>query len=254
MNRAQIGIICGAGLEELSPKGADLRIGTPYGPSPLIRLVSVGDVDVAFLIRGGNRQSQHPHKINYRANIWGLHELGVDRIIGTDVAQKLGKPSKKRTLAIPNDLIDLTGSHNLTFCDEIPVVQINMDPLFCPEIRSILLNSSYKVGIKPYEKSTYVCVNGPRFRTPAEIKALKILGGDLVGMTLTPEIFLARELNMCYAAVTVLFSEFIRDRHSHSPIQLIETARNSSKILRDLIITTIREMPVRRKCSCSRTL
>jgi len=254
MDRAQIGIIYGGGLEELCPEGTDLRIGTPYGPSPIIRLASVGDVDTAFLIRRGNRQGQPPHKINYRANLWGLHELGVGRIIGIDIAQKLGKLSKKRTLAIPNDLIDLAGSRNLTFYDEIPVVQINLGSPFCPEIRSTLLNSSQKVGIKPYEKSTYVCVSGPRSRTPAEIKALKVLGGDVVGMTLAPEVFLARELGMCYAAVTVLFDAFLRDRDSPSTIQPIETARNSSKMLRELVITTIREMPVRRKCLCSRTL
>ncbi len=254
MNRARIGVICGGGLEELLPEGIDLRVGTPYGPSPPMRLVSVGDVDVAFLVRRDNRQSLSPPRMNHRANVWGLHELGVERIIGTDVAQMLGRRSRKRTLAIPNDLIDLAGNRDSTFYDEAPVVQIDPKYPFCPEIRSILLDSSRKVGIKPYEKSTYVCVNGPRFRTPAEIRALKILGGDLVGMTLTPEVFLARELGICYAAATVLFDEVAKDGRSASATQFIEAARNSSKMLKDIVTTAIREMPFRRKCPCSRTL
>ncbi|UCD72513.1 MAG: S-methyl-5'-thioadenosine phosphorylase, partial [Candidatus Bathyarchaeota archaeon] len=79
MNRARIGIICGVGLEELHPEGTDLRVGTPFGSPPIMRLASLGDVDVVFLTRRGSRHNQPPHLTNYRANIYGLHELGVER-------------------------------------------------------------------------------------------------------------------------------------------------------------------------------
>jgi len=254
MNQARIGVICSVGLEELRPEGKDLRIGTPYGPSPIIRLASVGDVDAAFLLRRGARQSQPPSRINYHANIWGFHELGVERIIGTDVVQIIDRSPRKSELAVPSDIIDLTCHRNSTFYDEAPVGQTSLEYPFCPEVRSILLNSGRRLGIEPEERSVYVCVDGPRFRTPAEIQALRILGGNLVGMTLAPEVFLARELGMCYAAIAVLFDEKGIGDHSPSAVRLIEAAKRSSKVVRDIITMTIREMPVRRKCPCSRVL
>ncbi len=254
MNRARVGVMCGLGLESLCPEGRDVRVGTPYGPSPVIRLASVGDVDAAFLLRGGSRRTQAPHRINCRANVWGLRELGVERIIGTDVAQTLNEGSRGTELAVPSDLIDLTGRQDSTFYDEALIVQIDLERPFCPEVRSVLFDSSRRVGIELEESSVYVCVGGPRFRTPAENQAFRMLGGDLVGMSLAPEVFLARELGICYAAITVLFDGTRGAEDSASAIRLIEAAMKSSKTLNDIITTAIRELPGRRKCSCSSAL
>ena len=252
MNRARIGIICGVGLEELCPEGTDLRVGTPFGSPPIMRLASVGDVDAVFLLRRGSRHNQPPHLTNYRANIYGLHELGVERIIGTDVTQMIDVPSRKSEFAVPSDIIDLTGRQGSTFYDEAPTVQVDMDHPFCPEIRSSLLDSASEFDIKVETDSVYVCVEGPRFRTPAEIRALKILGGDIVGMDLTPEVFLARELGMCYSAVTVLFDGNKGKKTVPSVVRLIEAARNSVSTLKEIVTTAIKEVPVRRRCSCTR--
>ncbi len=252
MNRARIGIICGVGLEELCPEGTDLRIGTPFGSPPIMRLASVNDVDAVFLLRRGSRHSQPPHLTNYRANIYGLHELGVERIIGTDVTQIIDVQSRKSEFAIPSDIIDLSGRRGSTFYDEAPIVQIGMDHPFCPEIRSSLLDSAHGIDIKVETESVYVCVEGPRFRTPAEIRALKILGGDLVGMDLAPEVFLARELGMCYSAVTVLFDGNKGKQTAPSAVRLIEAARNSADTLKEIVTTAIKEVPVRRRCFCAR--
>ena len=254
MNRARVGVVCGMGLEDLCPEGKDVRVGTPYGPSPLMRLASVGDVDAAFLLRCGSRRTTAPHRINYRANVWAFHELGVEQIIGTDVVQTLGEDPRRGDLAVPSDLIDLTERHDSTFHDEAPIVQIDLEYPFCPEVRSVLLESSHRIGIEPEESSVYVCVGGPRFRTPAENRAFRIFGGDIVGMALTPEVFLARELGICYAAITVLFDGTSEEKRSPSAIRLIEAAMESSKTLSDIITTAIRELPGRRKCSCSSAL
>ncbi len=252
MNRARIGIICGVGLEELCPAGTDLRVGTPFGSPPIMRLASVDDVDAVFLLRRGSRNNQPPHLTNYRANIFGLHELGVERIIGTDVAQMIDVPSRKSEFAIPSDLIDLAGRRGSTFYDEAPVIQIDLDHPFCPEVRSSLLDSARGLDIKVETESVYVCVEGPRFRTPAEIRALKILGGDIVGMDLAPEVFLARELGICYSAVTVLFDGNRGKQTATSAVRLIEAARKSVSTLKEIVTTTIKEVPVRRRCCCTR--
>lgn len=254
MNRARIGVIYCAGLEELCSEGREFRVGTPYGPPPPMHLVTVGDADVAFVSRPGVEQSRPPHRINHRANIWALHELGVERIIGIDVVQRMGKRSRRKRLVVPDDVIDLAGRPNSTFYDEGLVVQIDMDQPFCREIRSVLLDSSANTGIEAEDKSTYVCVDGPRFRTPAEVRAIKTLGGDILGMALVPEVFLARELGMCYAALTVPFEEMRGKAGSASAVRFIETARNSSKTLRDIVTTAIKKMPSRRKCPCTKAL
>ncbi len=254
MNRARIGVVCSPGLEELCSEGREFRVGTPYGPPPPMHILSVGDVDVAFILRRGRGQTRPPHMINFRANIWALHELGVERIIGIDVVQRIGSRSRRKRLVVPDDLIDLAGRPNSTFYDEGLVVQIDMDHPFCPEIRSVLLDSSGNMGVEAGDKSTYVCVDGPRFRTPAEVRAIKTLGGDILGMALVPEVFLARELGMCYAALTLPFEEMKGKVDSASAVRFIETARNSSKMLRDIVTTAIKKMPFRRRCTCTRAL
>jgi len=254
MDRARTAVICNIGLKDIYPDGRDIRLGTPYGPTPLLRLVSVGKTDTVFLNRRGNRESRPLSNVNYRAIIWGLHELGVERIIGTDVAQSLTGSQPREWLASPSDMIDLTKTRESTFYDQAPVVRINPKNPFCPEIRSKIISSCRSEGIEPESNVVYVCIDGPRFRTAAEMKAIAMLGGDIVGMSLAPEAFLARELGICYAAITVVSGGEEEDFIPNLSIRLLEAARSRSEILKEILIMTIKEIPVRRECSCARAL
>jgi len=202
-----VGIIGGTGvydpaiLEGIRHEVVD----TEYGQVKVIRGRHEGR-EVAFLPRHGGDHSVPPHLINYRANIDALKKLGVTRIIATAAVGSLNFDYKPGAIVIVDQFIDFTKSRIPTFFhgDERGVVHVDMTEPYCPEIRKALFEAAGKTGTDVFERGTYVCTEGPRFETPAEIKMFKVLGGDVVGMTTVPEAVLAREIGLCYGTVAVV--------------------------------------------------
>lgn len=196
-----IGIIGGTGVYEIVHHGrikSRKTIRTPYGESPEISLFRLHDREVAFIPRHSPGHDSPPHMVNYRANIWALKELGVRQIIATNAVGSLDRNIKPGDLVVPHDFIDFTYSRPSTFYDE-RTVHVDMTEPYCSDIRSALTASSAAI-----DGGVYVCTEGPRFETPAEIKMFQVLGGTLVGMTGIPEAVLARELEMCYASICLV--------------------------------------------------
>jgi len=252
--KAQIAIIGGTGLESLLKNSKQMRIGTPYGfPSPL----QIGEIEgkkVVFLHRHGVGHSVPPHQVNYRANIFALHEVGVERIIATNAVGAINLGFKPGDIVIPHDLIDFTKRHHLTFYDEAPVTHIDFSQPYCPEIRRVLIEKSEKFSGKVLDHAVYVCTEGPRYETPAEIHMFRNLGGDIVGMTGVPEAVLARELENCYATLCFVSNMAAGIGDKLTTREVIEVSRSIMPKIQQTLIETIRDLPKDRRCPCTGSL
>jgi 5'-methylthioadenosine phosphorylase len=201
-----IGIIGGTGLgDALSTvgKGKQHDIDTPFGrPSAPILTTEINGVEVALLSRHGEGHLHNPSNVPYRANIFALKTLGVTRIIASGAVGSLREELAPRDLVLPDQVIDRTFRRPSTFFDDL-AVHVEMASPFCPALRATLAKSVCTVPCKVHERGTYVCMEGPQFSSRAESEMHRQWGGDLIGMTIMPEAKLAREAEICYAAVAL---------------------------------------------------
>lgn len=248
----RIGIIGGSGLESLLQSTRTLRVGTPYGPAPWISVGSVGKEEVAFLPRHGPKHDLPPHKVNYRANLYALWKIGVQRIIATNAVGGINSEYNPGDLSVPEDIIDMTKSRAGTFFDSSPVTHIDVSQPYCPELRSTLLDSSRNIKVKVWSNSVLAATEGPRYETPAEIRMLEKLGGDLVGMTGAPETFLAKELEMCYATLCFISNRAAGRQAKLSAVEVMEIGKRVMPEMLSIIRKTAENIPVKRTCECAR--
>jgi 5'-methylthioadenosine phosphorylase len=202
-----LGVIGGSGVYDIP--GLDItdsvKLTSPYGePSDIYRIGKSGETELAFLPRHGTMHHIQPHKINYRANIWGFRELGVKKILSIGASGGITALMEPGSIVVPDQIIDMTSGRHSTFYDEDEVVHVDFTDPFCPDLRNHIFVASEKAGISVIRKGTYISVNGPRLETAAEIRAFSLLGADMVGMTGMPEAFLARELETCFAGISVI--------------------------------------------------
>jgi len=236
---------------------------TPYGTAKAYT-GNWADQEVVFLPRhssAANKESpgKHhyvpPHKINYRANIWTLRTLGIERVIATSATGSLNSTMRPGNLALLTQFIDFTKSRPATFYEEGAVCHIDMTEPYCPEIRKALLASAEDEGESCFPSATYVCTEGPRFETPAEIRAYKMLGADLVGMTNVPEVVLARELEICYASIAIvanMAAGIAEEKLTATEVEDMMKAMLPK--LKSILKRTVARLPVPRNCACKEAL
>ena len=204
MEKISVAIIGGSGIGEIFEVENEINIHTPYGlPSDNISIGKISGVKVAFLPRHGKGHKIPPHKINYRANIYSLKEIGVKKIIGVSAVGSLRENLKPGDLAIVSQFIDFTKKREYTFYDGPKVVHISMANPFSSEINDILSKNAKNLGYRVHENVTYICIEGPRFSTKAESMMFRNFA-DIIGMTLVTEINLARELGLCYSTLATI--------------------------------------------------
>lgn len=206
---SELAIIGGTGLTKL----ADLCIArrevlhTPFGePSgPFIHGEYCG-TEVVFLARHGSGHTIPPHKVNYRANLWALQQIGVKKVIAVAAVGGIRQDMEPGQIAFPDQIIDYTYSRHQTFYerDLTHVVHVDFTEPYCPEMRDVLIAGSQALGIGAVENGVYGATQGPRLETAAEIDRLERDGCDIVGMTGMPETALARELELCYCTIAVV--------------------------------------------------
>ena len=233
------------------------RMDTFYGSIQFLEGTYKGK-EIIFLPRHGHTHSIPPHLINYRANILGLKRLGVTAIIATTAVGSLNPDDKPDEFVLPDQFIDFTKSRHSSFFDggENGVVHVDMTEPYCPQLRQALIRAGNELGgyvIHP--TGTYVCTEGPRFETPAEIAMFAKWGGDLVGMTNVPEVCLAREAEICYATISMVtnFAAGI----STEPLthaEVVEAMEDNSLRLRTLIRKAIELYDMEADCSCRHSL
>ena len=195
-----IGIIGGSGVYEITSKAdnVDIKlIKTDYGDVE-VSILDIFSKKVAFIPRHAKGHSIPPHKINFRANIDALKNVGVSQIIATNSVGSMNLEMPPGSFVIPDDFLDFSQNRAKTFFED-KVVHIDVTEPYCPNIKNILKDCGEVIL-----GGTYVCTEGPRFETPAEIKMFKLMGGDLVGMTGLPEVTLAREREICYNSICIV--------------------------------------------------
>ena len=245
-----IAIVGGSGVYDpkMLEDVKDLQIETEYGTAA-VKSGRFQEKSVFFLTRHGEKHSIPPHMVNYRANIKALQNLKVERIISTSAVGSLKKEMIPGDFVLLDQFIDFTKAMNYTFFDD-KVVHTDFTDPYCPQLREIVTRAAADLGINLHVKGTYVCTEGPRFETPAEIRMFASLGGDVVGMTNVPEVVLAREAKICYASIATVtnFAAGISpSKITHEEVIEIMD-KNSEKIKK--LISKIIEMIPERTCEC----
>jgi 5'-methylthioadenosine phosphorylase len=247
-----IGIIGGTGVYEIVTLGDEIEkkvLKTPYGNSPEVSIFKLNDKEVAFMPRHTKGHSIPPHMVNYRANIYAMKKLGVDRILATNAVGSLESSVKPGDFIIPHDFIDFTKLRSVTFYDD-RTVHVDVTEPYCNNMRKIISSSG-----EVFDGGVYVCTEGPRFETPAEIQMFKILGGTVVGMTGIPEAVLARELEMCYASICTVSNYAASISPNNLTIdEVFEIMDEKKHELVLLMDTAISKMSDERDCHCMSAL
>lgn len=251
--KVKIAIIGGSGFEKFFEGIRQIRIGTPYGVPPPLIIGRIGEKDTAFLSRHGPDHSIPPHRVNYRANIYGLHSIGVERIIALNAVGAINPNFKPGDLVMPHDFADFTKMRPTTFYDEAPVNHIDVTQPYCPEVRKLISKISKSSGISLWDTAVLVCTEGPRFETAAEIEMFRRLGFDIVGMSGVPEVVLARELGICYASLCFVTNMAAGMQERLTPSEVAEVSKQVMPKVRQILIDTIAALPLERtgKCPCT---
>ena len=202
----QFGIIGGTGFYSLGEGTRErVEVSTRYGAVQVARM-SVSGAEVGFVARHGADHSVPPHRVNYRAIIAALRELGVKNILASAAVGGIAEGIPPGSLVLLTQFLDFTHGRDSTFFDGEggEVRHVDMTEPYCPRLREELWSAAEALGEQVVLGGTYACMQGPRFETPAEIRMLQALGADVVGMTNVPEVALAREAGICYAAAAVV--------------------------------------------------
>jgi 5'-methylthioadenosine phosphorylase len=255
MTRVEVAVIGGSGFYEpgLFSDFREEAVLTPYGPVKL----TVGKwegIALAFLPRHGKEHTVLPHQLNYRANLWGLHSLGVRRIIATTAVGSLNERFVPGSLVLIDQFLDFTKQRPLTFYEkgEVHRAHIDVTEPYCPVLRETLKTAAAQLGIAVFDGGCYVCTEGPRYETPAEIRAFKLLGGDVAGMTGVPEVVLARELGICYANISIITNWAAGlGPHKLSHAEVTAVMGEHLVQLRRLIAAALAKVPAQSGCECN---
>lgn len=236
-------------LENLREQTVD----TPYGQTA-VRIGSYKGREVVFMNRHGAGHKLPPHKVNYRANIWALRKLGVRRVLGTAAVGSLNASMQPGDLVLASDFLDFTKSRVYTFFEggDDGVVHVDVTEPYCPDLRQQLADIAAAEGLRCHDGGVYVCCEGPRFETPAEIRMFQRLGGDLVGMTNVPEVVLAREIGLCYSLVCMVTN--LAAGISETPLtheEVLEVMAENGQRLRRLALGLLERLPgTTPSCGC----
>ncbi|MFC3478445.1 S-methyl-5'-thioadenosine phosphorylase [Halobacterium litoreum] len=256
-----IGFIGGSGIYEALPLN-DVReeeVTTPYGdPSAPVTVGEFGDTgtEVAFLPRHGEDHQRSPTNLPYKANIYALKQLGVERILASNAVGSLKEDLPPQTLVVPDQIFDRTKHRDSTFFgDGVVVHQPFADP-YCPHMVEHLHESAEDAtDAETQEGGTYVCIEGPQYSTRAESEFYKAQGWDLVGMTAIPEAKLAREAEMCYATVAGVTDYDVWKEDSEVTLEeVLENAAANETAIKRTVEHAIETLPDERDCDCGHSL
>ncbi len=260
--KRDFGVIGGSGFYKPTNDSELKMIKTPFGEVP-VYFTTMGGKEVVFIARHGEGHSSPPHLVNYRANIFALHKLGVKQILSSSAVGSMLLDVKPGTFVVPDQFIDFTTDRKRTYFDgkfettlhngtkRGGVIHIDVTIPYCPELRKQILAAGKKTKQEIKDGGVYVCTEGPRFETPAEITAYRTLGGTLVGMTSASECVLARELGMCYVTVCLVtnFAAGMQERVSVE--EVFEMFNEKLSDLRIIIDSTLALMDAKQdSCEC----
>ncbi|HTA24928.1 MAG TPA: S-methyl-5'-thioadenosine phosphorylase [Terriglobales bacterium] len=259
MSQAEIGIIGGSGLYSMPgfTDAHELRQQTPFGdPSDAYILGTLAGRKVAFLARHGRGHLISPSELNFRANIYGFKQLGVERIVSVSAVGSLKEEHKPLDFVIPDQFFDRTRHRIDTFFGGGVVAHIAFADPICAEMAAVVQSACKKANVTAKRGGTYVCMEGPQFSTKAESNVYRGWGMDVIGMTNLQEAKLAREAEICYVTIAMVTDYDCWHPHHDSVTVdqivavLLKNAENASTVVRE----TIAALPAGRSCKCGSAL
>ena len=260
MKKPTIGVIGGSGLYEMEEgltRVKEVRVSTPFGsPSDAVIIGDLEGVRVAFLARHGRGHRISPSEINYRANIYALKKIGVERIISVSAVGSLNESHQPGQVVIPHQFIDQTKRRASTFFDKAVVAHVALADPVCPDVAEKLAEAVRKSSGTVHEGGSYLCIEGPQFSTRAESVLYRQWGADIIGMTNLPEAKLAREAELCYATMA-LVTDYDCWHPSHDAVTVeavIETLHRNVALSRQVIRTAVPTLIGDRPCACGNAL
>jgi 5'-methylthioadenosine phosphorylase len=253
MRRAIIG---GTGIYDTGSEVKTEQLVTAYG-DVTYDVMAVDGQEIIFLARHGKKHNTPPHKINYRANMMALKMLDVTHVYATCAVGSMNDAYEPGDVVIITDFIDFTKSRAQTFFEgeDGPVAHVEMTEPYCGTMRRLFGEQALKSNLELKGDAVYVCTEGPRFETAAEIRMYRQMGGDVVGMTNVPESVLAKELGMCYAAIGVItnWCTGIEGKHIEGH-QIAESMEKNKAMITQLFIEILKGEIDESNCKCDRSL
>jgi len=257
MTEAKLGVIGGSGIYEMEALTdvEEIQIETPFGnPSDSYTVGTLEGMRVAFLPRHRRGHQLMPTEVNSRANIWGFKTLGVERLISITACGSLREDYAPRDIVIPDQLFDHTRlRHMHTFFGRGLVVHIGLADPFCPDLSALLYHAVHQTGATVHRGGTFITIEGPRFSTKGESRIYRQWGCDIIGMTAVPEAQLAREAEICYAAMAHV-TDYDVWHESEEPVSveaIIRILLANAEVAKQAIQNVVPLLPPDRACECA---
>jgi 5'-methylthioadenosine phosphorylase len=239
---AEIGVFGGSGFYSFLDDVEEVEVETPYGkPSAPFVIGELGGRRVAFLPRHGRRHELPPAQVPYRANVWAMRELGVRRVIGPCASGALRPDLELGAFVVCDQFVDRTSGRADTFYEGPETTHVSAADPYCPDLRRVLVETARELGISVHDGGTVVVIQGPRFSTRAESRWFQQMGWDMINMTAYPEGYLARELELCYANISMVTDHDVgvegAEPVTHETVLRVFTENNER--LRELLFAAI---------------
>ncbi len=259
-NPIHIGVIGGSGLYQMEglTDVEERNISTPFGdPSDAIVIGTLEGVRVAFVARHGRGHRIMPTEVNYRANIFALKSLGVEQVISVSACGSLREHLHPGEVVVPDQLFDFTRKRVYTFFGDGLVTHVGVADPFCPRLSALLAGAVEEAGGTVHRGGCFITIEGPRFSTQGESFAYRAWGMDIIGMTTSPEAFLAREAEMCYAVMAHV-TDYDVWHETEEPVSVEVVIRilqqNAALAQRAIRLLVTRLARAERACDCQDTL
>lgn len=252
----QIGLLTSRTSARLVSSSDRVSVETPFGMGDLL-IGKISGRDVACIDRYGPDLNRPSHKIDYRANIWALRSIGVERLISQNAIGSLRESIRPGDIVVPHDFLDRTHQRPLSlFDDQEAWVRVDLSLPFCPELRAALSAGVSSVSARLLDGGVFACVEGPRLETPAEVRALRHEGADIIGTPLVPEAVFAREAEMCFASIApvINFAAGIVETVSHSGMSNYYYNSGLHEQVEDAISVAVTKISEERLCVCGHAL
>ena len=257
---AEIGIIGGSGLYEMGgvTEAHEVAVETPFGPpSDVLVLGTLEGRKVAFLPRHGRGHRISPSEINFRANVYALKSIGVERILSVSAVGSLKEKYAPLHMVIPDQFVDRTFARPSTFFGRGLVAHVAFAHPFCADLGRVLGTAARAAGATVHEGGTYICIEGPQFSTRAESELYRSWGMDIIGMTNLQEARLAREAEICYSTLAMVtdYDCWHPDHDAVTVDQIIQNLVTNAAAARNVLRETVKNVPSGpRRCECASAL
>lgn len=254
-----LGVIGGSGLYDF-PQLKDIQwidLETPFGkPSAPLAKGNINGKPVVFLARHGKGHHISPSEVNYRANIFALKQVGVTKVISISACGSLREDFSPGHIVIPDQVFDFSHKRDRSFFGGGMVAHVSVADPFCPTLSALLFQTVQNLGGIVHKGGTYITIEGPRFSTKAESRTFRAWGMSIIGMTAAPEVFLAKEAELCYSTMAHV-TDYDVWHESEEPVtveMVIETLQKNTALAQNTIVSLVDMLAQQEECNCNTSL